>query len=83
MAAKNFTGWSSTIMTELRKFAEKRWLDTIRTTLLGKVQYKINCGVYEPSIPSELQDAAKRHGLVIITADFRDNSYTLKLLRAI
>ncbi len=54
--------------------------ETRDCSLLGSVRYTRNKeGDYVGVIPSDLQQAAEANGWSIISANFRENTYTLKL----
>jgi len=54
---------------------------SFRTTLLGRVTpVRGQAGKYLGVIPAKLYIEAKRHGFEIISANYKDNSYMLKLL---
>lgn len=68
-------------MAELRKFAESRWPEVIETTLLGRVDWRVNSsGEYESVIPEWIVLLAREHDMEVLTADWKRNAYFLRFV---
>jgi len=69
------------IWKELSDFAAFKGLDTIETTLLGEVPWaKDESGRRVALIQPSLAQQARRHGFEIVSADWKRNCYTLRLM---
>lgn len=54
----------------------------IDTTLLGRVPcFRNALGELQGVIPGEVQQAARAHGFMVVSADFKRDSYTLKRIK--
>lgn len=67
---------------DLRRFAEACWPNPIETSLLGYVGHQLDpkSGQLTGVIPEWIEKEARKHGLEVLTADYRRGTYSFRLL---